>query len=232
MDYSWESSAEAWIALQGEQGDTARRLILDPAIEPFFLNVAGMRILDVGCGEGRYCRKLAAKGALVTGIDPTIRFIEQARALDPSGDYRVASATELPFEVGSFDTVLSYLSLIDIEDDEKAIAEMCRVLEPGGKVVVVTIANVASTSDGWVKDGEGSRLYRTVDRYMESFELELSWGGLNIINYHRPLSKILGQFFARGLVMTHFLEPLPPTDSEHYADEVRVPTFQVFVMQS
>lgn len=228
MDTGWESSAEAWIALQGDEGDVSRRLILDPALEPIFADVSGKSVLDVGCGEGRYCRKVRARGALPVGIDPVVSFVERARQLDPQGEYHVGGAESLPFADASFDIVLSYLTLVDVEDDLNAISEMCRVLGPGGEVVVVTVSNMASTSDTWVKEEQGNRLYRTVDRYMENFAMELSWGGLNVVNFHRPLSRTLTTFFSHGTVLTRFLEPLPPSHSEHYEAEFRVPTFQIY----
>lgn len=231
MDTGWESSAEAWIALQGDEGDTSRRLILDPSLERIFADVTGMRVLDVGCGEGRYCRKLRALGASPVGIDPVETLISRALQLDPDGHYHLGSAERLPFDDASFDIVLSYLTLVDVEDDLAAISEMCRVLKPGGEVVVVTVSNMASTSATWVKDEAGNRLYRTVDRYMESFAMELSWGGLSIVNFHRPLSRTLTGFFDQGLVLTRFLEPLPPADSEHYEAEFRVPTFQLYTLR-
>lgn len=169
---------------------------------------------------------------MVTGIDPTQALIEVARALHPEGDYRVCAAESLPFEDDSFDIVLSYLSLVDIDDDLAAISEMCRVARPGGQVVVVTVSNMASTSDTWVRDGEGNKLYRTVDRYMECFPIELSWKGINIVNWHRPLGRTMGAFLGHGMRLTQFLEPLPDPSSPLYADEVRVPTFQVLTFEA
>jgi 2-polyprenyl-3-methyl-5-hydroxy-6-metoxy-1,4-benzoquinol methylase len=54
-------------------------------------------ITAIGCGEGRFCRALKERRIPVTGIDPTKQLIERAKELDPYGDYRFASAEELPF---------------------------------------------------------------------------------------------------------------------------------------
>src|SRR2546430_5224337 len=92
MDNGWESSAEAWInsmGERGERGDWGRQHVLDPVM---LARVAAGRFgnaLDVGCGEGRFCRMLEAAGVRATGIDPTAAFIEAARPRDPSGDYRL-----------------------------------------------------------------------------------------------------------------------------------------------
>ncbi len=223
----WDVSAEAWIKGQGELGDWSRREILDPALDRLLEDVDCLSVLDLGCGEGRYARKLAKRGAIVTGIDPVSAFVERAKELLPAGTFLEAFAESLPLPDSSFDLVLSYLSLVDIQDYVKAIQEMRRVLKPGGRIVVVTVSNLASPSDGWIKDQSGKRLYRAVDRYMEEFSLELSWSGIEIINFHRPLSAILKAFFDCGLVMDGFLEPLPDQDSPEYADEFRAPNFQM-----
>ena len=228
----WDVSAKAWIEGQGELGDTSRRLILDPCIDPLLADVHGLSILDVGCGEGRYVRKLASRGAIVTGIDPVQEFIEVAQTRLPTGTFIKAFGESVPVPDASFDIVLSYLSIVDISDYKAGIREMCRVLKPGGRIVVATVSNVASTTDGWVKDASGAKLYRTVDRYMEEFSMDLAWMGIEIVNFHRPLSAILAVFFQCGLVMDGFYEPLPPVDDPWYCDEHRVPTFQVMTFRS
>ncbi|MCB0825096.1 MAG: class I SAM-dependent methyltransferase [Armatimonadetes bacterium] len=224
----WEESADAWIVDQGSEGDQSRRLILDPALETWLSGLAGKRVLDLGCGQGRYCGKMLSCGVKAVGIDPVEKFIAKAKSDYPNGEFRVGVAENLPFADDSFDAVLSYLTIIDIPDLEKAADEIARVLRPGGESRIVTISNLASTSDGWVKDDDGNRLYRTIDRYMEHFSLDLEWRGIRVRNFHRPLSYILKLFFDRGFVLTEFLEPLPPEDHIWYREEFRVPNFHIY----
>ena len=106
--------AEAWIADMGEHGDYGRRHVLDGLMLTRALAVRPALALDVGCGEGRFSRKLAAAGVQVVGIDPTLALIERARTLDPAGDYRIGVAEALPMANASFDLVVTYLTLIDI----------------------------------------------------------------------------------------------------------------------
>lgn len=227
----WEASAPAWIALQAEGGDYSRRAILDPPMLELLGCVQGRRILDLGCGEGRFARMLSRAGAQVTGIDPVAEFIRHADTQNCGAEFIVAEAAAIPSASGSFDDVVSYLTLVDIEDLEPAADEIARVLKPGGRFLAATISNLASPSDGWVKDADGNRLHRPVDRYMECFAIDLAWSGLQIVNYHRPLSHVLGVFLRRGLALTAFLEPLPPINDPGYADEARCPTFQIYQFQ-
>src|SRR5690606_16488180 len=128
MSDGWKESAEAWIASMGESGDFGRQFILDAPMLARVRKGGFDRALDVGCGEGRFCRLLRGEGIETIGIDPTEALLEQARRRDPSGDYRLGRAEKLDFADGSFDLVVSYLTLIDIEDIDAAIFEMARVL--------------------------------------------------------------------------------------------------------
>ena len=69
-DY-WDQSAEAWIADQGERGDFSRAFVLDRAMLERIEGRGFGTALDVGCGEGRFCRMLRDRGIATTGIDPT-----------------------------------------------------------------------------------------------------------------------------------------------------------------
>lgn len=226
----WIESASAWIADQGADGDWSRRAVLDPALEPILSDVRGETVLDLGCGEGRYSRILKQRGALVTGVDPVPQFIERARSLDSESEYVEGTAEALPFADGSFDIVLSYLSVVDIADLKSAASEIRRVLRRKGKVVIVTISNLASSTTGWVKDDNGRKMYRKVDRYMEEFAIDFEWRDIRIRNYHRPLSHTLGLFLGHGFVLSRFVEPLPDPADPNYGDEHRVPTFQILCL--
>ena len=146
----WDQSAATWIAVQGERGDWARQNILDPVMLERVLAKPFKRALDVGCGEGRFCRLLQTHQISAVGIDPTNALIDAARAHDPAGSYELARAEALPFPDASFDLVISYLTLIDIDDFRAAIGEMVRVLEPGGTLLIANLtsfitANTCST---------------------------------------------------------------------------------------
>ncbi len=101
---------------------------------------AGLRILDVGCGDGALAVALSRRGAKVTGIDTSPRMIEAARlragrqGADTAFD--VATAQSLPFPPDAFDTVIAVTVLCFIEDGTAALGEMERVLRPGGRLVI------------------------------------------------------------------------------------------------
>lgn len=228
---SWESSAEAWATFV-EQGDANRDLLLDPVMLARCGDVAGLRVLDVGCGEGRFCRMLAKRGAEVTGIDPTAGLLEVALAKGGGPTYEEAHAESLPFADALFDLVVSYLSLIDIEDFRRGIREMARVLKPGGRLVVANLSSFVTTSPtGWAKNANGDRLYFPIDNYLEERGDLVAWRGIQIVNFHRPLGAYLQAFLESGLRLLSWEEPSPSDEAvrlaPNLADHRRVPLFYV-----
>ncbi|MEM7173304.1 MAG: class I SAM-dependent methyltransferase [Pseudomonadota bacterium] len=209
MSNGWDESAEAWIDSLGARGDWSREYILDPAMQSRLQGQRFKRALDVGCGEGRFCRFLAGKGIAAVGIDASRTLITEANRRNPDGKYQLGKAEELPFENASFDLVISYMSLCDIDGYRDAIAEMARVLEPGGTLLLANISSINSAGTEWVRDEKGQLSHWPVDRYSEEFSLVSEWKGIRITNWHRPLSAYMKAFLAAGLQLTHFDEPLP-----------------------
>ena len=106
MDNGWQSSAGAWIADMGDHGDFGRRYVLDPVMVPRALARSPGNALDVGCGEGRFCRMLKPHGVDVVGVDPTPALLAAARTRDKKGVY--LKRGEPPVRGETFDLVVSY----------------------------------------------------------------------------------------------------------------------------
>ncbi|MEP5152536.1 class I SAM-dependent methyltransferase [Planktotalea sp.] len=207
----WETSAPNWIKRTGDDGDFSRQFVLDA---PMLARVAlahPQNALDVGCGEGRFCRKLGSMGVQTVGLDPIPAMIEAAQQSDPKGQYTLGFAEELPFKDESFDLIVSYLALIDIDDPAKAISEMFRVLKPNGRILVANLSSFSTSSAAigrrYCKD-TGEEL-RPLGRYLDVQKDWFEWDGLRIQNWHRPLSSYMQWFLEHGLVLTHFDEPQP-----------------------
>lgn len=105
-------------------------------------DVAGRAVLDAGCGDGTFARELARRGAFVTGVDADADMIAeaqvQAAGLVGSGAarFQVGRIEALPFPDASFDAVVAVTVLCLVPDPARAMAEMARVLKPGGILVV------------------------------------------------------------------------------------------------
>jgi SAM-dependent methyltransferase len=131
----WEREAENWIAWVRRPGHDAywyyREAFFGEIVPP-----PGRATLEIGCGEGRVARDLAERGHRVTGVDAAPTLLRAAQEADPDGSYLLADAVALPFEDGSFDLVVAFNSLMDVEDMPGAVREAARVLESGGRLSV------------------------------------------------------------------------------------------------
>lgn len=112
-----------------------------PSLAPAFADFAGVGVgtaLDVGCGPGGLTAELARRlgAAHVTAIDPSPPFVAACRLHVPGATVIEGVAEALPFEDGSFDTVLSSLAVGFMRDAQLGVREMARVTRPGGTVAL------------------------------------------------------------------------------------------------
>jgi SAM-dependent methyltransferase len=226
----WDASAEAWLATMGEDGDWGRRAVLDPVMRELAGQYSGTA-LDIGCGEGRFVRMLRDAGFSASGIDPTARLIEAARAQDAGGDYHVCGAEALPFADASFDLCVAYLSLIDIELLDQAIAEAVRVTKAGGAFLIANLSSINSAG-AWEYGLTGKARHYAVDDYMTVREVRQRWNGIDIVNWHRPFSTYFELLLRHGFVLKRFLEPMPHGDYRGKDPKFeRVPNFVVMLWE-
>lgn len=150
----WSPLAAEWAKRWGAFAGPAREVLLDAAgVGP------GTRLLDAGCGSGELLRVAADRGAETAGIDPSPAMLALAARTAPEADLRVAGIEALPWEERAFDVVTAVNALQLADDEPAALAEVRRVLVPGGLVGVAHWAeralNDVDVLEAAVADADG-----------------------------------------------------------------------------
>lgn len=134
----WDKFAREYDKIMGGAGDIPHQKLIDPAIQQFLGNVSEKVILDAGCGNGYWVRRLSNSAKKVIGIDSSKELIKIAkrRGSFSNVSFKIADLVKaLPFEDGYFDIILSSMVLHYLPDINSVAKEFKRVLKKGGKIV-------------------------------------------------------------------------------------------------
>jgi SAM-dependent methyltransferase len=218
----WEANAPWWQAGFTEGVDPEYTEQILPLVAAHLRG--SRRVLDVGTGEGQVARLATTTGpATVVGIDPTWAQLEVARRRGGAPYYVRAEAAALPFPDHAFDAVVACLVFEHVESVDAAIAEVGRVLRPGGRFLFFLNHPLLQVpGSGWIDDRILGEQYWRVGPYLvEDSSLEEVEKGVFIRFVHRPLSRYVNAMAANGLLVTAMEEPAPPPGFLARADEYR-----------
>ncbi len=227
----WNQNAEVWTRHARAGYDIYRDSLNTPAFFAILPDVSGLNGLDIGCGEGHNTRLLAKAGAKMTAIDIAEVFIGHARDAEtaaPLGiDYQLADGTALPFTTNRFDFATAFMSLMDMPEQDKGLAEAARVLKPGGFLqfsilhpcFVPPVRKTLRRMDGTTRAIEISDYFRRVDGDIDEWKFNgapiaerHSVEPFRIPRYHRTLSDWVAMIVAAGLHIEAFGEPMASED--------------------
>jgi SAM-dependent methyltransferase len=224
----WEDQADAWLTLTRSDPD------YELLNKPSFLELVpppGQLTVDVGCGEGRMARELQRRGHHVVGVDGSPSLAKSARLQAPPTAVAVADITRLPIRSHAADLVVCFMVLMDVEELDRAVCEIARLLSPRG-VLCAAIMHPIFTS-GLFVDGDPYQTfhmgaYATTMRHV--LDVERRNGGRMVFRIeHRPIERYSRAFEQAGLAITHIREPLPSeaavAEVPMFANYRRVPEF-------
>jgi SAM-dependent methyltransferase len=165
---------------------------------------SGQRVLDVACGTGVVAVTAARLGARATGLDLTPELIERAHENSQIAkvtiDWHQGDVEELPFEGATFDVVLSQFGHMFAPRPQVAVAEMLRVLKPGGTIAFST----------WPPELCIGRIFALIGRYLPPPPIEMPppplWGDPNTIR-ERLGPAVKDIVFDRGSMLVPSLSP-------------------------
>jgi ubiquinone/menaquinone biosynthesis C-methylase UbiE len=218
----WEREARAWAAWAHEPGHDSYW-----SYSPHFFELVpppGRRTLDLCCGEGRVARDLSARGHVVVGIDASPTLLELAREADPDGEYVLGDAATLPYADASFDLVVAYNSLMDVEDMVGAVREAARVLVSGGRFCISIVHPIVDMSR--FESAEPDAPFVFAAPYFERREVherfERAGLAMTFHGFARPLEDYTRALEDAGFLLDGLGEPADPGDDERWK---RVPNF-------
>jgi SAM-dependent methyltransferase len=222
----WEIEAHNWVRWARTPGHDEywryREVFFGALVPP-----PGRRALEIGSGEGRVARDLTARGHWVVGLDssPTLaRFAQEAAT---GASYLLADAAALPFRDDSFDLVVSYNSLMDVEDMPAAVSEAARVLTRSGRFCIGVSHPFADTGE-FVREGPDARFIMTRPYFgRHRFEGTAERDGLNMTfrGWTHSLEDYAMALESAGLVIELLREPRPARLSAGDDSELPLPMF-------
>ncbi|WUW26946.1 class I SAM-dependent methyltransferase [Streptomyces sp. NBC_01463] len=227
----YNSFAEAYTA--ANETNLVNAYYERPAMLTLAGDVAGRRILDAGCGSGALFAALRDRGAIVSGFDTSAGMLELARQrLGDGADLQVADlGSPLPYADDTFDDVAASLVLHYLEDWGPALAEMRRILRPGGRLI-------ASVDHPFAINLVHREAGREAEcNYFDTTKWTVGGQTALVSRWNRPLHAMIEAFIGAGFRITVISEPDPdPAAREMFpeaiAAEPRFLCFLFFVLQA
>ncbi|MET9539700.1 class I SAM-dependent methyltransferase [Streptomyces sp. NPDC006553] len=225
----YDTFAEAYAA--ENENNLVNAFYERPAMLALAGDVAGRRILDAGCGAGSLSAALRERGAVVTGVDASAAMLALARRrLGEDTALHVADLRDpLPFDDGAFDDVAASLVLHYLEDWGPTLAELRRVLRPGGRL----IASVDHPSVAYAFQDPRPDYFATT-----SYAFDWTFGGRSVPMrfWRRPLHAMIDAFTTAGFRLSALSEPQPDPAArelfpEDFHDLSTKPTFLFLVVE-
>ena len=209
-DALWEQHAAWWQEEFTDGADPEYEEQVLPLIEAFLHGAR--RVLDVGCGEGQVSRRIAGLGVDVVGLDPTEAQIRVAHQRGGRARFIRARSEQIPCPPASFDAVVLCLALEHVDPFEPAIAEVARVLEPGGLFLLLLVHPfLQSPGSGWVEDLNSDDHFWRIGSYLkDDVSVDEVVPGVQLQFAHRPLSRYVHAMGHAGLFIEDMVEPPPP----------------------
>lgn len=202
---AWEEQAGGWI-------EWARAPGLDHTFWGFNLPALlelvpppGRLTLDVGCGEGRVARELIRRGHTVVGVEGSEALAAAARAAEPSFEVHVGDAQRMPLADAAADLAVASMSLLNIDAMPEAVAEVARVLEPGGRFCFSLVHPHNSAKP--LGDHPDAGSYFAEYGYAE--QRGRDGREMTFHDIHRPLSAYAGALERAGMPIEALREPVP-----------------------
>ncbi len=207
---AWENEAESW-AEWARTPEHDSYWHFNRAAFLALVPLPGGRTLDLACGEGRVARDLTALGHAVVGVDSSPTLVRLAEEADARSKYVVGDAAALPFEAASFDLVIAFNSLMDLDDIPAGVREGGRVLRAGGRFCI-SVTHPLNDAAAFTSEATDAPFVVTGSYFArERFQETLERDGLRMTfnSQAHPLEDYAGALQEAGFVVEAMREPVP-----------------------
>jgi SAM-dependent methyltransferase len=248
---SYDNYSDQWQNKRKSGRHYAHDFLEKPAIYSYLDNLKGKRVLCLGCGSGEECDNLVQKSAKkVVGVDSSKYLIEAAKFSysNPKMEFLCSKIEDLDFDENSFDLIFSSLTLHYVENWEVLFKKLNRWLTKDGKIVFSTHhplkwGSLTTRSKDFNKFVMGYQKSKTVDYKDEIFGdyhtfrpiKDKLFGELQVVYYHRSISRMIREIITGGFKILDFNEPLPIQESQKlkpdfYEVYSKIPLFAIFYL--
>lgn len=178
--------------------------------------LAGKKVVDLGCGYGWFCRYARDRGAAeVLGLDVSVKMLEKAREMTSGKGivYRREDLEQLRLPSESVDLVYSSLALHYLENIPALFSTVFEALTPGGRLVFSAEHPIytAALRQGWLADQTGQKSW-PVNHYQQEGERISNWFADGVKKQHRKLATWINALIASGFVIEKLDEWGPDAD--------------------
>ncbi len=215
--YDNEAFFEGYMKLRNNPS-AANDIVEKPALFSLCPDLTDKKVLDLGCGYGENCREFSKSGASkVVGIDISEKMLSLAKKENilKNVSFIKMSMSDLSSLDGKFNVVFSSLAVHYIEDFDKLLTEIYRLLDENGLLIFSQehpLTTALQKEPRWTKDSEGDILHYNLSDYSIPGIRTSTWIVDGVIKYHRSFSSIINSLSAAGFIIEKMLEPLPGTD--------------------
>ncbi len=210
----WDKSADAWLDFVRTGKDHCRYYMNNPGMFKILGNIRGKQVLDLACGEGYNSRIMAKKGAKVTGIDFSknqIKYAQEEENNNKMGiEYFIQNASRLGrFKNNTFDIVVCFMALQDMNNYKKAVKEVKRVLKTQGRFIFAMPHPCFERNVG--RDGISYTVkdYFTAKAYPLYWKMKRLTKHFKTTSFHRSLSDYTNALYDADLLISRIHEPKP-----------------------
>nr|WP_313372383.1 class I SAM-dependent methyltransferase [Brucella intermedia] len=184
-----------------------------PELRRLLPDLAGLQIIDLGCGFGDFARYASMKGAAsVSALDVSQKMINEAINLTDADNiiYVRSSIEEFRVDAASFDVAVSSMALHYVENFEGVACKIFHILKPGGHFVFSVEHPVCTANPrGWVLDEHSQKLFWPLDRYQDETARSTAWFVDGVKKFHRTIETYVNTLISAGFQISYLGEPKP-----------------------